>query len=101
MCKGPPAAQARGLRDQSKGRRKVCLDVVVTLSERAPHGYWSEENRNIIGPVDSVRRITLGRKVPPAEEPAESATKKRQCVSSHRPKELRERHQSNSRGRLA
>ena len=36
---------------------------------------------------DSVRRGALVRQVPPAEEPTESAVKKRQCERSHRSKE--------------
>ena len=42
---------------------------------------------NIIGPFDSSKRGALVREVPPAEEPAESAAKKRQCERSHRSKE--------------
>ena len=42
---------------------------------------------NIIGTVDSARREAFVRQVPPAEEPIESASKKRQCDRSHRSKE--------------
>ena len=42
---------------------------------------------NIIYPFDSARREALVRDVPPAEAPAESAAKKRQCERSHRSKE--------------
>ena len=55
-----------------------------------PDGYSKNplpESRNIIGSVDSVRRGGLIRQVPPAEEPAESAAKKRQHDRSHRLKE--------------
>ena len=86
MYKEPPAAQARGLRDQSKGRRKVCLDLGVPRREQGPHGTCRRAG-NIIGPVDSARRGALVREVPPAEEPAESAAKKGQCEMSHRSKE--------------
>ena len=61
-----------------------------TRSEREPHDSLPEENRNIIGPVDSVRREALVHEVPAAEEPAGSATKKRRCERSHRPKERNE-----------
>ena len=56
---------------------------------------------NIIGPVDSARRGALVREVPPAEEPAESATKKRQCEEPPTEEARRVRHQSYNRGRLA
>ena len=55
-----------------------------------PDGYPKNhlpESRNIIDSVDGARRGALARKVPPAEQPAESAAKKRQCESSHRSKE--------------
>ena len=55
-----------------------------------PDGYSKNglsESRNIAGLVDSTKRRALVREVPPAEEPAESATKKRQCERSHRSKE--------------
>ena len=87
VCKEPPAAQAQGLRDQSKGRRKVYLGVEITRSERQLHNCLPEESRNIIGPVDSARRRALVREVPSAEKPADSAAKKRQCERSHRSKE--------------
>ena len=41
---------------------------------KEPHHCVSEESRNIIFPVDSVRREALVREVPPAEEPVDSAT---------------------------
>ena len=55
-----------------------------------PDGYSKHhlpESRNIIGSADSARRGELVRSVPPAEEPAESAAKNRQCDRSHRSKE--------------
>ena len=84
LRKEPPAAQARGLRDQSKNRRKVCLEFggePRVLQDHLP------ESRVIIDPVDCARRRALVRKVPSAEDPAESAAKKRQCERSHQPKE--------------
>ena len=48
--------------------------------EREPQDHLPEESRDIIGPVDSAKRRVLVREQPPAEEPAESAAKKRQCV---------------------
>ena len=58
-----------------------------------PDGYSKihlPESRSIIGSVDSARRGALVREVPPAEQPAESAAKKRQCERSHRSKECDE-----------
>ena len=41
----------------------------------------------MIGPVDNARRGALVRQISLAEEPTESAAKKRQCETSHRSKE--------------
>ena len=49
--------------------------------------YHLPDSRDVIGPVDSAKRGELLRDVPPAEGPAESAAKKRQCERSNRPKE--------------
>ena len=57
----------------------------VTRSEWEPHGTCQRAG-NIIGSVDCARGA-LVRQVPPAEEPAESVAKKRQCDKSHRSKE--------------
>ena len=59
-----------------------------------------EESRSILDPVDSARKGALVREVPPAEEPAESAAKKRQCVPLVEGAR-RVHHQMNSRERLA
>ena len=48
------------------------------------------ESRKIPGSVYITRREVLVRQVPPAEEPAESAAKKRQCYRRHRSKERNE-----------
>ena len=48
--------------------------------------YLTVKSRNIIDSVDCARGA-LVRQVPPVEELAESATKKRQCDRSHRSKE--------------
>ena len=53
--------------------------------ELKPHDHLPE-SRDIIGLVNSARRGALVREVPPAEEPAESAAKKCQCVRYHRSK---------------
>ena len=75
------------------------MEVIQT--EREPHDHLPE-SRDIIGPVKSARR-SAGIGVPPAEEPAESAAKERQCVRYHRSNgsgESAKRYQSNSQGRL-
>ena len=58
----------------------------VTRSERETVP-TDQKAGNIIGSVDNARRGALVRQVPLAEEPAESAAKKRQCVRNHRPHE--------------
>ena len=52
-------------------------------------GYCTQllESRNLTGPSYGTRRGVRVRQVPPAEEPAESASKKRQCYRRHRAKE--------------
>ena len=54
------------------------------LQDRLP------KSTDIIGPVDCARRKALVGEVPPAEEPAEGAAKKRQNERSHQPKECDE-----------
>ena len=54
----------------------------VTQIKRELHDHLTE-SRDIIGPVDSVRR-SAGTGVPPADEAAESAAKERKCVRYHR-----------------
>ena len=49
--------------------------------------YPPAECRNIIGSVYGTRRGVRVRQVPPAEESAKSAAKKRQCYRRHRSKE--------------
>ena len=87
MCKEPPAARARELRHQSKNlERSAWIWGTVTRSEHEPRGTCQRVG-NTIGTVDSARRGALVRQLPPAEEPAESDAKKRQCEKSHRLKE--------------
>ena len=87
VCKEPPAARARRLRHQSKNTGKSAwIWGTVTRSEQEPRDTCQRVG-NIIGTVDSVRRGALVRQVPSAEEPAESAVKKRQCERNHRSKE--------------
>ena len=93
-CRGHYRPRALRMAPTAQEPRKASLNLEVTR-KGAPRLPARRE-----GPVDSVRRGALIRQVPPAEEPAESAAKKRQCVRSHRLKERRERHQSISRGRL-
>ena len=45
------------------------------------------ESKKTIGPVYSTRIEVRVRQVPPAEDPAESAARKRQCYRRHRSKE--------------
>ena len=66
--------------------REVSLGLGVTRSERGPHGICQRAG-NIVDPFDNARRGALVRELPPTEETANSATKKRQCESSHRTKE--------------
>ena len=69
--------------------REVNLELgysTKTLSEQDTVP-TSPESRNNPGSVYSARRGMLVRQVPPAEESAESASKKRQCDRRHRSKE--------------
>ena len=64
----------------------MSLDLGVILSERKPHGTYQRAG-NIIGSVNSAGGGPLVRQLPPTEEPAESAAKKREYERSHRSKE--------------
>ena len=86
VWKEPPAARARGPRDQDKTRRRTWIWGTETRSEREPNGTCQRAG-NITGSVDSTRRRALVRQVPLVEEPAESSAKKRQCDRRHRSKE--------------
>ena len=84
MCKEPCTSARTAPPEQEPG--EVRLDFGVTWSEREPCGTCKRAGK-VIGPVDSARKGALVLEVPPAEEPAESAAKKRQCERSHRSKE--------------
>ena len=73
---------------RAKAGGEVSLYFGITRSEREPHGTCQRAG-NIIGAVDTARRGALVRQVSPAEEPTESAAKKRQCERSHWSKDRR------------
>ena len=87
MRKESLAARAQGSCDQNKTRRvEPGIGVQYWNPERTGHCTYLPESRNIPGSVYSARGA-LVRQVPLAEEPAESAAKKRQCDRRHLSKE--------------
>ena len=71
---------------RAKAGGEASLDFWVIRNEPESRGICQRAG-SIIGSVDSARRGALVRQVPPAEEPAESAAKKRQYERSHWAKE--------------